>query len=405
MAFNINGFSQVGNLPEYITLQDGTISGSPSIYSYISATDTQATIAVANYFSGVVTNLDLGDLIYTVDSAQFPEWYIVTAINKQAKTVTITQEVVASGDVVGPGLSTDNALVRWDGATGTLVQNGVILESDSGDLTLVNSIANGAGLIATPSYTFTGDLDTGIWHSGANTIDVSTNALRAFQFASSPASSVDYISVKACATNAANAALQPTFQAQGTDAVIDVAVVGKGATGGFAVLPTTTAAAGSVKLWNGAGTFYTQWQSAAVASSQTYTTPLALPTTSGMVLSCTTGGVQSWVSNGTAQAIDQTSTPVTMAANTIYSANNAGLTTLNMPATAAFGELFEVVGQGAGGWLIQMNAGQTANLNGSPTSVAGSLASTNRYNCLKLMCTVANTTFTVVTSSGVITVA
>lgn len=405
MAFNINGFSQVGNLPEYITLQDGTISGSPSIYSYISSTDTQATISAANYFSGVVTNLDLGDLIYTVDSAQFPEWYIVTAINKQAKTVTITQEVVASGDVVGPGASTDNALVRWDGATGTLVQNGVILESDTGDLTLVNSVANGAGLIGTPSYTFTGDLDTGFWHSAANTVDVSTNGLRAFQYAPAPALSVNYIAVSPNSTNAANAALQPKFTASGTDAVIDVAVVGKGATGGFSVLPTTTAAAGSIKLWNGAGTFYTAWQSAAVASSQTYTTPLALPTTSGMVLSCTTAGVQSWVSNSAAQAIDQTTTPVNIDPATIYSANTAGLLTFNMPATAAFGDLFEVVGQGAGGWLIQMNAGQTANLNGSATSVAGSLASTNRYNCIKLMCTVANTTFTVVTSSGVITVA
>lgn len=279
MAFNINGFSQVGNLPEYITLQDGTISGSPSIYSYISSTDTQATIAAANYFSGVVTNLDLGDLIYTVDSAQFPEWYIVTAINKQAKTVTITQEVVASGDVVGPGASTDNALVRWDGATGTLVQNSVAILTDLGAL---------SGL-------------TGLISSGLT-------------------------------------------------------------------YPTADGTAGQVLGTNGAGAL-------------------------------------AFINNAAGSWVNSAATPVNMVANTQYLNNVVAAATFNMPATAAVGTMFELAGNGAGGWTIQMNAGQTANLNGSATSVAGTLASTNQYNCIKLVCTVANTTFTVVTSSGVITVA
>ena len=46
----------------------------------------------------------------------------------------------ASGDVVGPGSSTDNALVRFDSTTGKLVQNSVGLLSDTGDLTGLNSI-------------------------------------------------------------------------------------------------------------------------------------------------------------------------------------------------------------------------------------------------------------------------
>jgi len=40
-----------------------------------------------------------------------------------------------SGDVVGPASGTDNALVRFDGATGKLVQNGLASESDSGVIT------------------------------------------------------------------------------------------------------------------------------------------------------------------------------------------------------------------------------------------------------------------------------
>jgi hypothetical protein len=44
-----------------------------------------------------------------------------------------------SGDVSGPGSSTDNALVRWDGATGTLVQNSNAILTDAGSLTLAGS--------------------------------------------------------------------------------------------------------------------------------------------------------------------------------------------------------------------------------------------------------------------------
>jgi hypothetical protein len=46
----------------------------------------------------------------------------------------------ASGNVVGPASSTDNALVRFDATTGKLVQNSVGLLSDTGDLTGLNSI-------------------------------------------------------------------------------------------------------------------------------------------------------------------------------------------------------------------------------------------------------------------------
>lgn len=39
------------------------------------------------------------------------------------------------GDVSGPGSSTDDAIVKWDGATGTLIQDSVAILSDAGILT------------------------------------------------------------------------------------------------------------------------------------------------------------------------------------------------------------------------------------------------------------------------------
>ena len=51
---------------------------------------------------------------------------------------------IPSGDVVGPASATDNALVRWDGASGKLIQNSVAILSDAGDLTgLTSETING----------------------------------------------------------------------------------------------------------------------------------------------------------------------------------------------------------------------------------------------------------------------
>jgi len=59
-----------------------------------------------------------------------------------------------SGDVSGPGSATDNAVVRWDGTSGQLVQNSGVTINDSGDLTANNFSGTHSG---TSSGTNTGD--------------------------------------------------------------------------------------------------------------------------------------------------------------------------------------------------------------------------------------------------------
>lgn len=44
------------------------------------------------------------------------------------------------GDVDGPASSTDNALARFDGTTGKLIQNGIVTQDDNGNLANVNGI-------------------------------------------------------------------------------------------------------------------------------------------------------------------------------------------------------------------------------------------------------------------------
>lgn len=84
-----------------------------------------------------------------------------------------------------------------------------------------------------------------------------------------------------------------------------------------------------------------------------------------------------------------------MSSNNGYIANNAALVTLNLPATSAVGDEIDIVGQGAGGWIVQCGVGQTIVLGSSTTSVGGSIASTNAKDSFYMICTVLNTEWTI----------
>jgi len=91
-----------------------------------------------------------------------------------------------------------------------------------------------------------------------------------------------------------------------------------------------------------------------------------------------------------------TGTSVNMIADAGYVANNAGLVTLTLPATAAFGTIVYIQGFGGGGWKVAQNAGQHIQVGTSASTVgaAGFIASTNQYDSIALVCVVANTVWT-----------
>lgn len=103
---------------------------------------------------------------------------------------------------------------------------------------------------------------------------------------------------------------------------------------------------------------------------------------------------------------DVTGTSATMVANNGYMADNAGLVTLTLPATAAQFTMLQIAGNGAGGWTIAQGAGQSINFGNvtSTVGVGGSISSTNKYDQLTLMCVVADTTWTVRSSVGNLTI-
>jgi hypothetical protein len=121
----------------------------------------------------------------------------------------------------------------------------------------------------------------------------------------------------------------------------------------------------------------------------------------------TVGGTLSAIWDQVVQSvIDSTGTTQQMLAGASYIADNAALLTFTLPAVAPQGSTLQVVGNGAGGWTIHQNAGQVINFNAASTTVGvgGSLSSSNRYNCVELMCTIANTAWTVMNNEGTLTV-
>lgn len=103
-----------------------------------------------------------------------------------------------------------------------------------------------------------------------------------------------------------------------------------------------------------------------------------------------------------------TGTTQQMAINNAYGSNNGSLVTLTIPVTAAVGDIVEVSGVGAGGWRIAQNASQVikridgAGANTTTTGTGGHIDSGARYDCVKLKCIVANTTWVIQNASGTI---
>lgn len=97
---------------------------------------------------------------------------------------------------------------------------------------------------------------------------------------------------------------------------------------------------------------------------------------------------------------------VAMAIDNGYIPTNAGLTTLTLPAVATVGDYIEITGEGAGGWIIAQNAGQSINFGNLVTTVGvgGSLASTNQWDSVRLVCRIANNGWSVLSNIGVLNI-
>ena len=138
-----------------------------------------------------------------------------------------------------------------------------------------------------------------------------------------------------------------------------------------------------------------------VLATLTGGTGISIVNGAGSITINSTGGGMAWV--------DVTGTSASMAINTGYLADNVGLVTLTLPATAAQFSSIKVQGYNTGGWKIAQNASQQI-LFGSATpttaGTGGSLASTNANDSVTLLAVVggSSTIWTVSSSVGNITI-
>lgn len=141
------------------------------------------------------------------------------------------------------------------------------------------------------------------------------------------------------------------------------------------------------------------------------TTPAAATLTAGTGISISNGN-NSITINSTGGGVtwtDVTGTTQTLAVECGYLADNAGLVTMTLPATASQFATITVCGYAAGGWKIAQNAGQSIQLGSATattTGAGGYIASTNRYDCVKLLAVVggSSTVWLVINAIGNITI-
>lgn len=113
----------------------------------------------------------------------------------------------------------------------------------------------------------------------------------------------------------------------------------------------------------------------------------------GSVTITNTGGGITWneVSGATNMAVDNG-----------YIYNAAGAADLTLPDTAAQGSIIRVVGTGSGLFTIAQNAGEQIHFGNDDTTVGvgGSIVSRSQYNAIEIVCTTANTDWTVLSTVG-----
>ena len=189
----------------------------------------------------LAANLAQGELaINIVDGKLYYE-------NNSGVVTLLASTAGASGDVVGPASSTDNAIVRFDSTTGKLIQNSVGILSDAGILTGLT------GITSSGSITFSSLTSGRVTFAGASGL-LTDSANLTFNGTSLSTTQVDitaqgtlrlqdttggeYVALRAPATLGANYTL--TFPAD--DGTSGQALI----TDGSGVLSWSTAASGDV---------------------------------------------------------------------------------------------------------------------------------------------------------------
>lgn len=137
-----NTFNSYTPTLRWIHPLDGYVLDLPNGFGYLTADTIQTTLTKKIYSNPVTSN---------VPTSPSPTYvYVKESGNDTMKLATFPTG--GTGDVVGPSSATDNAIARFDGTTGKLIQNSTVTVSDAG----VVAGASIAGSQLTGAYTSAG---------------------------------------------------------------------------------------------------------------------------------------------------------------------------------------------------------------------------------------------------------
>lgn len=380
--------------------------------------------------TGTVTSITSGNgmnfsTITTTGAVTLGTPSTLTVASTNALTSNSHTHAITSSSAPGAAasiLATDSSGII--GSTGTR-----IVKIWATDLTVTNaisgSITGNAGTATTLATPRTIGIATGDVTSSGSSFDGTANNTNAYTLATVNSNVGSFtnasitVNAKGLVTAASSGAAPVTSVSGTTDritvtgtssAVIDIAATYVGQS---SITTLGTIATGT---WNGTtiavdkgGTGQTSYTNGQLLIGNTTGNTLTKATlTAGTGISITNGaGSITVASSGGGMAwTEVTGTSQSAAVDNGYITNNAGLVTVTIPTTAAVGSVVRVVGKGAGGWRIAQNASEIIHFGvlNTTTGTGGRLDSSNRYDAVELVCTVADTEWTVISSQGNITV-
>ena len=326
--------------------------------SSASATDT-GTIRLLDDTGGEYGGITVPSTITTSYTLTLPDGvgtsgqFLRTDGNNPATLVWAT--AAGAGDVSGPGSSTDNAIVRWDGISGTAIQNSSVLLSDtdsisglvnlgmSGDILdtngneLINFVTTASAVNEIRIVNSATGIDailgvSGEINRGLTIQDSNSNEMLQLN---SITSAVNEISI----TNSITAT-NPTLSATGDDTNIGINLASKG-TGTINISAGSSTTSGELRIEDNTGGEYVGITAAATTTSYTLTMPAAQGA-SGEVLQNNGAGVLSWVINdaGITSSIQSSTVDTTTTSTTYVTINTMTVT----PASGTYLVMFSASG-------------------------------------------------------------
>lgn len=297
-----------------------------------------------------------------------------TGVNNGTSTITVGGNFdITGGAYTFTGTLTNNTSVTFP-TSGTLATTAAI---PSFPLSLANGGTN-ANLTAS---------NGGIFYSSATAGAILAGTATANQIVMSGSSTTPAWST---ATYPASTTVNQLLYSSSSNVIGGLATANSGTlvTSGSGVPSIQTLTAGQILIGTTAG--------APSATTLTPGTGISISSVSGAITITATASESNWVN----QAVS-----TTMVVNTSYFANAGGLVTLTLPAVAAQGTEFAIAGVGAGGWKLAQAIGQQINFGNVTTTsgVTGYLASSNQFDTVLIVCTAANTQFSVLNSVGNLT--